>query len=448
MEERATARADSLAKRLIARTDSAFGTIEVLSAREKSRLRRYLQDEHLARARRLGLDPLQDRRAVARLMAQSENAVRLQTNDFYIIDPEMSYAVPLVVPPAAHLLGRIGHRFQQDMQAKALPPYRFIITNVLRTGIDQTHLRGENANAAQGQSTHEYGTSFDIFYGRFHYAASNDSLARSAARSGRINRAHLRERLREAYLRFGKKRARKIKAVLGRTLLRMQEEGLLVAIYERQQDVFHLTAAREVNAPATAEEEQDATVRRQRLYANTESLLADIANDIEELREQAKNASGDARQSLQNDIAALQDERDQLQKELTRLDGASSSQVSDARSGLLQNRTALVGNVERARIGAMQRSSEVREHVRTRIQEMERAITQLEGLVEYAEVGSKRRQQVTDLRTRLGKLERQLGALSGGDFQQKRSDLADAVARLSANLQTVSENVTEAALQS
>jgi len=87
MEERATARADSLAKRLIARTDSAFGTIEVLSAREKSRLRRYLQDEHLARARRLGLDPLQDRRAVARLMAQSENAVRLQTNDFYIIDP-------------------------------------------------------------------------------------------------------------------------------------------------------------------------------------------------------------------------------------------------------------------------------------------------------------------------------------------------------------------------
>jgi hypothetical protein len=79
---------------------------------------------------------------------------------------------------------------------------------------------------------------------------------------------------------------------------------------------------------------------------------------------------------------------------------------------------------------------------------MERAITQLEGLVEYAEVGSKRRQQVTDLRTRLGKLERQLGALSGGNFQQKRSDLADAVARLSANLQTVSENVTEAALQS
>ena len=256
-------RALALARRLAARTDSIFQTIEPLFAREKARLRRYLQPQHLERARRLGLDPVRDRRTAADLEQDSarQQAVRLRTNAFYIVDPSMSYAVAVTVPSTAHLLERLGRRFQSSLLRQGLPPYRFVLTNVLRTAQDQAALRGTNVNAAQGQSTHEYGTTFDVFYEWFHYAAVHDTLARSAlppadsarARAGeQINKALLRERLYAAYLQDGDQHARKIKAVLGRTILEMQDEGLLLATYERSQPVFHVTVARTVEAPAQA----------------------------------------------------------------------------------------------------------------------------------------------------------------------------------------------------
>lgn len=251
LARRRTLRADRLARRLIARADSAFRATEPLSAAEKSRLRRFLNPEHLARARRLGVDPVRDRRAAAALRFQpteESGLVRIRTGDFYILDPSMGYAVPLVVPSAAHLLGRIGRRFQRRLLGEGLPPYRFVLTNVLRTGVDQAALQGTNVNAAQGTSTHEYGTTFDVFYEWFQYAAVHDTLALQAARRSDVDARQLRRRLHDAYARFGKARARKIKAVLGRALIELQDEGALLAIYERQEPVFHLTVARELEA--------------------------------------------------------------------------------------------------------------------------------------------------------------------------------------------------------
>ena len=255
-------RALRLARRLITQTDSAFQAVEPLTAAEKSRLRRYLQPQHIVRARRLGLDPVRNRTAAADLAdgsaeasAQENGAVRIHTNDFYILDPAMSYGVPLVVPSTKHLLERLGRNFQRALLERGLPPYRFLLTSVLRTGQDQAALSGVNVNAAQGQSTHEYGTTFDIYYEWFHYAAVHDARTQrtlpqaDSARAG-FNEALLRERLYEAYTRFGGERAVKIKAVLGRTILEMQNEGRLLATYERRQPVFHLTVAEEVEAPS------------------------------------------------------------------------------------------------------------------------------------------------------------------------------------------------------
>jgi hypothetical protein len=249
-------RALQVARRRIARTDSLFRAVEPLSAAEKQRLRRYLQNEHMARARRLGLAPVRTRRAAADLEQQPDSTVaRLHTNDYYIVDPAMGYAVPLVVPSTKHLLARLGRRFQNNLLQRGLPPYRFVLTNLLRTGQDQAALSGENVNAARGQSTHEYGTTFDVFYEWFHHAPVHDTLAQHAPSAADSTRANpldeqvLRRQLYDAYVRFGKEHARKIKAVLGRTILEMQDEGLLLAIYERQEPVFHLTTARPVAPP-------------------------------------------------------------------------------------------------------------------------------------------------------------------------------------------------------
>jgi hypothetical protein len=253
-------RAERLARRLIARTDSLFQQVDPLSATEKRRLRRYLQPTHIGRARRLGLSPVADRRAAADIETASSGereAVHLYTNDFYIIDPAMSYAVAVVVPGVGHLLERIGRRFQTAMLERGLPPYRFVLTNVLRTQQDKNALARINSNVARGQSTHEFGTTIDIFYEWFHYAAVHDALAQAHVAPGDsmqaarlLDEAVLRKRLYAAYTRFGKEYAREIKAVLGRALLQMQDDGLLLATYERGQPVFHLTLAREVEAPA------------------------------------------------------------------------------------------------------------------------------------------------------------------------------------------------------
>ena len=253
-------RALAVARRLIARTDSAFAAVEPLSAAEKRRLRRYLQPQHIVQARQLGLDPVRTRTAAVQLGRTEEGgAVPIHTNDFYIVDPSMSYAVALVVPSTKHLLERLGRRFQAALLERGLPPYRFVLTNVLRTGQDQAALRGTNVNAAQGQSTHEYGTTFDVYYEWFHYAAVHDTLALSRAGTARTRPQHaalneelLREQLYEAYVRFGEEHAAKLKAVLGRAILDMQEEGLLMATYERRQPVFHLTVAQEVTPPTQA----------------------------------------------------------------------------------------------------------------------------------------------------------------------------------------------------
>lgn len=247
-------RTRALARRLAARTDSAFEAVELLTAGEKRRLRRYLQPTHIERARRLGLDPVRDRRTAGRLGRGADStAVRLSTNAFYIVDPAMSYAVALAVPSTAHVLERLGRRFQDNLMAQGLPPYRFILTNILRTGQDQAAISGVSVNAAQGQSTHEYGTTFDIFYEWFHYAAAHDTLARgtrSDSARAAIDETLLRRLLYAAYRQDGDDYARKIKAVLGRSILELQEEGLLLATYERQEPVFHLTVARRIEAPS------------------------------------------------------------------------------------------------------------------------------------------------------------------------------------------------------
>lgn len=221
---------------------AAFASVEPLTAQTEAALRRFLNPAHVARGRRLGIASVPDRAAVRPLLgdsARQAGLAEIRTNALYSVNARMRYGVPYVVPDMRRLLELIGQRFQARLRAAGLPPYRFLVTSALRTRADQAALRRVNASAARGTSSHEFGTTADLHYRRFAYAAALDSLPGGTG----IHEALLKLRAEQAAERLAAEHPEALKAVLGRTLLDLQEEGAVLVIYERRQPVYHITVA-------------------------------------------------------------------------------------------------------------------------------------------------------------------------------------------------------------
>lgn len=234
---------NEFAQTLIAEADTAFAAVAPLTSAESGGLRTYLNKKHVATAKALGVSGLTSR-AEARDVSDEGRLVPLESNAYYRVNP-MDYSVPYVTPSMAVLLTEIGTRFQAALAEENLPPYRFVITSATRTREDQQALRQINGNAA-ATSSHEFGTTVDLHYLDFDYAATLDSLP---ARTG-ISQALLAERMETAYANLGEIHNEKLQALLGRVLLALQREGRVLAILERRQPVYHITVARRLAAPA------------------------------------------------------------------------------------------------------------------------------------------------------------------------------------------------------
>jgi hypothetical protein len=231
----------------LTRQTAALAAVPLLSAAERSAMRRPAYREHVELGRELGVSPSQTRTA----RAADSALVRLGEGQGYRL-AEARYSVPLATPGAAAVLDSVGARFAAALAARGLPPVRAIVTSVLRSGDDQEALRRVNTNAAPGRSSHEYGVSFDLTYRRFS-AAPDTALAtpgpgvpgllRGLARARRLERldAHAHD-LAADY-------PSRLDALLGRTLLELKARGLLVVLRERRQPVYHVTVARRLDAP-------------------------------------------------------------------------------------------------------------------------------------------------------------------------------------------------------
>lgn len=90
--------------------------------------------------------------------------VKIETSDYYILD-KLSHSHPYLTPKAADLLEDIGKRFQMKLDEKNIKKRYFEITSLLRTGESQRRLGRSNTNASSN-SSHLYGTTFDITYAR------------------------------------------------------------------------------------------------------------------------------------------------------------------------------------------------------------------------------------------------------------------------------------------
>jgi hypothetical protein len=221
--------------------DAIMQPLPLLRPAQEAALRRFLNPAQLERARQLGVTPNQTEAQLERLVAEGR-LVHIEPGTEYWIVRELDFSVPLVTPDAYALLREIGERFQRRLADMGLPAYRFEITSVLRSAEDQRRLRAVNPNAAAGVSTHQFGTTFDLAYNAF-AAPAEPVLAVSAPEAPWLEPRldYIGALLLET---VAARRARELQAILGQTLIELQNEGAVMVIMEQLQPVYHMTVAR------------------------------------------------------------------------------------------------------------------------------------------------------------------------------------------------------------
>lgn len=174
-----------------------------------------LNDVQMKVAQAIGVPPVADREAARQL---TSSLVELTETESYVID-SLTHSIPFLIPSAKELLDRIGANFLDSLSSKGLNPNKLVVTSVLRTEDDVARLRRRNQNASEN-STHRYGTTFDLSYWR--YVKVPDLKGRPY------------EDVPPEWLR----------AVLSQVLKDLHDEGACYVKYERQQNCFHITVRR------------------------------------------------------------------------------------------------------------------------------------------------------------------------------------------------------------
>lgn len=229
----------------VERMESRLAEVPPLTESEIDSLRRSLNDEHAAAARALGIEPVLRRQRLVRV-ARDSGLVQIDATPRYrLLDAE--YSVYIGTHGVRRALDSLSALFWADLDALRLPGFRFTVSSMLRSAEDQAAVQGVNINAARGTSSHEHGTTFDITYRRFGYRGGPEpELARLPKGLAPIVRGQTRNYLLEqretSYRRMASRHTEELSALLGRALIRLENDGVLLALHEQQQPVYHVTA--------------------------------------------------------------------------------------------------------------------------------------------------------------------------------------------------------------
>lgn len=116
-----------------------------------------------AYAEKLGIKPI---KSLSDAFHSTRQVVKVTSNSDYTVD-ELTHSLPFLVPEAERLLSDIGRNFQDSLKKRSPARYRIRATSLLRTPATVRELRKVNINATDS-STHQFGTTFDLSYNRFH----------------------------------------------------------------------------------------------------------------------------------------------------------------------------------------------------------------------------------------------------------------------------------------
>ncbi|MCR4764624.1 MAG: DUF5715 family protein [Bacteroidaceae bacterium] len=125
-------------------------------------------DTQLSAAKAIGVKPFKK----AEDAQNNEKLSLIESNEHYVIE-KLTHSVPYVVPQTAQLIDDIGANFLDSLANKGLNPYRVVITSLTRSQEQQKQLSRSNINATVN-STHCYGTTFDISWKSFEQVADED----------------------------------------------------------------------------------------------------------------------------------------------------------------------------------------------------------------------------------------------------------------------------------
>lgn len=190
-------------------------SVPVLTKDENRALRRYNNNSHLEVAQIKGLkkplDSKDDYKANPKEFSSRYQLDEISDNKYYEI-PHLSNSIPYLQAPAKEFLNLLGERFCKQLEELGIEKYRYSVTSILRTLEDQKSLRKSNVNATPNNSSHYYGRTFDISQTRFFERGTSTPVY-----SYRLRNLLLRE------------------------LIKMQDEGKCYVLLERQTKCIHVT---------------------------------------------------------------------------------------------------------------------------------------------------------------------------------------------------------------
>lgn len=225
-----------------------FEQIAPLSRSDAAQLSRAQNAAHLAAARRLGIHPVGPLDSLD-VVADREGMARLDLapGASGYVATEGRFSRPRLVPLAARRLDTLAAAFRDSLRARGLPDVALVVTSALRSSDSQRALAEVNEAATRGISAHTFGTTFDLTYRRFPLAALGgaappDPPPGLPAPLRAWARARAESDAAETYQRAALAHADRLDALLGRTLLAQQQAGRLLALRERTQPVYHVTA--------------------------------------------------------------------------------------------------------------------------------------------------------------------------------------------------------------
>ena len=206
----------------------------------EKKLRKYLFKDHIEVAKRIGVPTIKNQKQIDKFRKKNLlSYVDLKSKDnffFYNVQKNYRYLTPTTLKGLKTTTDEIQKIFRNYTNLKKVS-LKIAISSALRPTKYQTNLRKRNNNATI-ISTHSYGTSFDIFY---------DDYYLSLPEPGKMNKTSKnvidKTRQKIGFI-LGDSLRRQFKTILHKTLIKLQNDGLLYAIHEKKQRCYHVTIRR------------------------------------------------------------------------------------------------------------------------------------------------------------------------------------------------------------
>lgn len=192
-----------------------YVSVPVLSTEEMRAIHIYANDKHLEEAVQSKIKtPIKDKETFYNNeedFCDKYNLKKIENNKLYNV-ARLSHSIPYVNKKTENFLELLGERMEDSFKEKGLDHYRFVLTSVLRTKKDQQQLQKLNINATPNVTSHYFGTTFDISQTRFVAEKSNETVY-----------------------------SYRLRNILARELIRLQEEDKCYVLIENREKCFHIT---------------------------------------------------------------------------------------------------------------------------------------------------------------------------------------------------------------